>query len=62
MPATASRHGVRSRICSRPNLQQIPQDRRFRALFVAEPGNVLICADYASMELRAGAHILAIRR
>jgi DNA polymerase I len=43
--------------CSRPNLQQIPQDRRFRALFVAEPGNVLICADYASMELRAAAHI-----
>jgi DNA polymerase-1 len=43
--------------CSRPNLQQIPQDRRFRALFIAEPGNVLICADYASMELRAAAHI-----
>jgi DNA polymerase I len=43
--------------CSRPNLQQIPQDRRFRALFIAEPGNVLICADYSSMELRAAAHI-----
>ena len=45
--------------CSRPNLQQIPQDPRFRALFVAEPGNVLICADYSSMELRAAAHIFA---
>jgi DNA polymerase I len=43
--------------CSRPNLQQIPQDRRFRALFIAEPSHVLICADYASMELRAAAHI-----
>jgi DNA polymerase-1 len=43
--------------CSRPNLQQVPQDQRFRALFIAEPGNVLICADYSSMELRAAAHI-----
>ena len=29
----------------------------FRALFIAEPSHVLICADYASMELRAAAHI-----
>jgi DNA polymerase I len=43
--------------CSKPNLQQIPADKRFRQLFVAEPGHVLICADYASMELRAAAHI-----
>jgi DNA polymerase-1 len=47
--------------CSRPNLQQIPQDRRFRALFIAEPSHVLICADYASMELRAAAHIFSDR-
>jgi DNA polymerase-1 len=47
--------------CSRPNLQQIPQDRRFRALFIAEPSHVLICADYASMELRAAAHIFGDR-
>jgi DNA polymerase-1 len=43
--------------CARPNLQQIPIDGRFRALFIAEPGHVLIGADYASMELRAAAHI-----
>jgi DNA polymerase-1 len=43
--------------CSKPNLQQMPRDKRFRALFKPEPGNVLIVADYASMELRAAAHI-----
>jgi DNA polymerase I-like protein with 3'-5' exonuclease and polymerase domains len=43
--------------CSDPNLQQIPRDPRFRALFVPEPGNMLIVADYSSMELRAAAHI-----
>jgi DNA polymerase-1 len=43
--------------CSGPNLQQIPQDLRFRALFIPGPGNVLVVADYNSMELRAAAHI-----
>jgi DNA polymerase-1 len=43
--------------CSGPNLQQVPRDPRFRALFKPEPGNVLIVADYSSMELRAAAHI-----
>ena len=43
--------------CSGPNLQQIPRDKRFRALFVPDPGNVLVVADYSSMELRAAAHI-----
>ena len=43
--------------CSGPNLQQVPRDPRFRALFVPEPGNVFIIADYASMELRAAAYI-----
>ena len=43
--------------CSKPNLQRIPADPRFRALFVAEPGNVLVVADYATMEMRAAAHI-----
>ena len=44
-------------ICSGPNLQQIPRDKRFRALFVSPPGRVLIAADYNSMELRAAAYI-----
>jgi DNA polymerase I len=43
--------------CAGPNLQQIPKDARFRALFMPEPGNVLIIADYSSMELRAASHI-----
>jgi DNA polymerase-1 len=43
--------------CSGPNLQQIPRDKRFRSLFVPDPRNVLVVADYASMELRAAAHI-----
>ena len=43
--------------CSGPNMQQIPRDARFRALFIPTPGNVLIVADYASMELRAAAFV-----
>ena len=43
--------------CAGPNLQQIPRDHRFRALFVPEPGYVFIVADYSSMELRAAAYI-----
>ena len=43
--------------CAGPNLQQIPHDPRFRALFVPEPGNVFVVADYSSMELRAAAFI-----
>jgi DNA polymerase I len=50
--------------CSGPNLQTIPRSPAdpgdpvdFRALFVPEPGCVLVCADYALMELRAAAHI-----
>jgi DNA polymerase I len=43
--------------CSGPNLQQVPRGERFRALFTPEPGAALVVADYASMELRAAAHI-----
>jgi DNA polymerase-1 len=43
--------------CAGANLRQIPHDRRFRALFIHEPGHVLVVADYSSMELRAAAHI-----
>jgi DNA polymerase-1 len=46
--------------CRHPNLQQIPRASEradFRALFVPEPGNVLVVADYSSMELRAAAAI-----
>jgi len=45
----------------RPNLQNIPvrseEGRRFRDVFVAGEGNLLVAADYSQIELRVLAHL-----
>jgi DNA polymerase-1 len=43
--------------CTKPNLQQMPKDKRFRVLFKAAPGHLLVVGDFNAMELRAAAYI-----
>ena len=42
-----------------PNLAQVPSDERFRKLFTASPGKVMVGADLSGIELRMLAHYLA---
>lgn len=37
--------------CNRPNLLQIPREANFRALFVADLGNVIASLDYSAIEV-----------
>jgi DNA polymerase-1 len=41
--------------CRNPNVQQLPRDPRFRGLFAAPEGRVLVVADYGQIELRVAA-------
>ncbi|HQC15786.1 DNA polymerase, partial [Mesotoga prima] len=43
--------------CSNPNLQQIPNETRFRDCFVPAPGMKFVIADYSQIELRVAAAI-----
>jgi DNA polymerase I-like protein with 3'-5' exonuclease and polymerase domains len=42
-----------------PNLSQTPSDLRFRALFKASPGQIMVGADLSGIELRMLAHYLS---
>jgi DNA polymerase I-like protein with 3'-5' exonuclease and polymerase domains len=43
--------------CSRPNLQQVPRDPRYRRCFAAPPGRMLVKADYSQLQLRIAAKV-----
>jgi DNA polymerase I len=43
--------------CQRPNLQQVPRERAYRACFRPAAGRVLVKADYSQIELRIAAEI-----
>lgn len=43
--------------CHKPNMQQVPRDKKFREMFIPGKGNCFIIADYSQVELRIAAEI-----
>lgn len=43
--------------CEKPNMQQIPADKKYRSLFIPAAGNVFVDADWSAMEMRILAKI-----
>lgn len=43
--------------CASPNLQQVNRGAEFRSKFVADPGYVLVVADFSQIELRVAAEL-----
>ncbi len=41
--------------CNNPNIQQLPRGDELRRLVRADPGRMLVCADYSQIELRIAA-------
>lgn len=46
----------------KPNLQQIPADKKYRSLFIPKEGNVFVDADWSAMEMRILAKISGDRK
>ena len=47
--------------CSKPNLQQLPRDSRFREMILPSPGCLLLQVDYSVLELRTLAQVCISR-
>ena len=43
--------------CSKPNLQQMPNDKEVRELFIAEEGRTFAVADFSQIEVRVAAEV-----
>jgi DNA polymerase-1 len=48
--------------CGKPNLQQVPRDKRYRACFKPRDGSLLVIADYSQIELRIVTEVSKDRR
>lgn len=44
--------GLEDKVCTYPNMQNLPREDRFRECFIPKEGNVMISTDYSSQESR----------